>query len=219
MQLRPCIRSLFPDDIAGSELVDLAQASNLYEEEKALVTNAVPKRVVEFRAGRHCAREALSMLGRRPVPILAKNRAPIWPEGVVGAITHCDGFCGAVLAAQPLAKGIGFDALPANAVSAQAWTEIASSYEQRSTPTPVWRTIAFCAKEAIYKAQYALTHSWLGFQDVSIESFGPGMFRARLHRDVSHFGRGGDLIVGHYVEDQHVIFAGVYLAADSSRYY
>src|SRR5690242_7832438 len=98
MQLRASVRALFPTGVCGAELVDFSQASPLYLEESVLVKNAVEKRIAEFCAGRHCAREALRALGRTPGAILAEGRAPIWPDGVVGAITHCTGYCGAVVA-------------------------------------------------------------------------------------------------------------------------
>ncbi|MGX9147748.1 hypothetical protein [Mesorhizobium sp. 128a] len=42
----------------------------------------------EFGWGRHHAREALRHLGFAPVAILSRDRAPLWPSGVVGSISH-----------------------------------------------------------------------------------------------------------------------------------
>lgn len=212
MQLRPLVQSLFPSNVAGSELVDFSQASALHPEEELIVANAVDERIAEFRAGRHCAREALRRLGREPVAILAANRAPIWPEGVVGAITHCRGYCGAVVAPSFVASGIGFDAQRQNDVSAETWRLVASPVERASKLPEAWRTVAFCAKEALYKAQYSITRSWLGFEEVYIEPSGPGAFLAWLERDVPGVARRGEFVRGRYVEDQGFVFAAVYLS-------
>jgi 4'-phosphopantetheinyl transferase EntD len=212
MQLRPSIRSLFPPNVVGYELADFAQASALHPEEEILVANAVEERIAEFRAGRHCAREALRTLGREPVAILAANRAPIWPEGVVGAITHCKGYCGAVVASDSAASGVGFDAQIQNSVSAEIWVQIASPSERGDEAPEAWRTVVFSAKEALYKAQYSITQSWLGFEEVSIDASGPGTFRAWLERDVPGLARLGQFVPGRYVEEQGFVFAAVYLS-------
>ena len=213
MQLRPFVRSLFPASVCGAELVDFSQASALYPEESALVANAVEKRIAEFRAGRHCAREALRALGREPGAILADGRAPIWPDGIVGSITHCTGYCGAVVAGS-FASGIGFDAQTVRAVSLQAWSAIASPRELECDPLADWRTIAFSAKEAFYKAQYSITRSWLGFDEVSIEPLGVDAFRVRLQRDISVLGPYGTTFVGRYAQDDGLVFAAVCLRRD-----
>ena len=71
----------------------------LFPEEEALVAGAVTKRREEFAAGRNAARAALAGLGPPPCPLLrAGRRAPAWPQGIVGSITHCSGFCCAVVA-------------------------------------------------------------------------------------------------------------------------
>lgn len=211
MQLRASVRALFPASVCGAELVDFSQASPLHRAESVFVKNAVEKRIAEFRAGRHCAREALRALGREPGAILTEGRAPVWPDGVVGAITHCTGYCGAVVADHSFARGIGFDAQTDNAVSAELWTLIASPSERCRSLPPAWRTIAFSAKEAFYKAQYSITSSWLGFEEVSIEPLGTRAFRLQLEHDIPLLGCRGTLFPGDYIKDGGLVFAAVCL--------
>ena len=69
----------------------------------ALVEGASPERVAEFATGRHCAHGSpwRRSWGRRmPVCPSSPTRggAPVWPSGVVGSITHCTGWTGAVAA-------------------------------------------------------------------------------------------------------------------------
>jgi 4'-phosphopantetheinyl transferase EntD len=65
----------------------------LFPEEEAMVARAVGKRRREFSTARACARDALVELGEPPqaIPTGPKGE-PLWPPGVVGSITHCDGY-------------------------------------------------------------------------------------------------------------------------------
>ncbi len=71
---------------------------------------AIPARHQEFCLGRAAARAALQQLGRAPVPILrGPQREPLWPDGIVGSITHINGLALAALAERRLSTGIGID--------------------------------------------------------------------------------------------------------------
>jgi 4'-phosphopantetheinyl transferase EntD len=74
---------------------------------------AVPRRRAEFTTGRACARRALAELGVAPAAILSGDRRePLWPDGVVGAITHCAGFRAAAVGRATDYRSIGIDAEP-----------------------------------------------------------------------------------------------------------
>jgi 4'-phosphopantetheinyl transferase EntD len=153
------------------------------------VARAVPSRRAEFATGRACARRALACLGLPPRPIPAGRRGePRWPRGIVGSITHCAGYRGAVLARTSQVATIGIDAepnapLPEGVLGAislpweRAWVGRLAAAE----PAVHWDRLLFCAKEAVYKAWYPLAHRWLDFEDavVSVE-LETGRFRADL---------------------------------------
>ena len=49
------------------------------------------KRLSDFATGRYCAMKALEQFGIQDAIIpIGEDRAPIWPEGIVGSISHCD---------------------------------------------------------------------------------------------------------------------------------
>ncbi|MDK1493915.1 hypothetical protein QN219_28415 [Sinorhizobium sp. 7-81] len=80
-------------------------------EEESAVVSAVESRRREFAIGRTCARSALSKLGFPPCAIPGgPHRAPLWPSGIVGSITHCAGFCAAAVALQEDYVALGIDA-------------------------------------------------------------------------------------------------------------
>ena len=142
-------------------------------EEEPLIARSVAKRRNEFVTVRHCARMAMEGLGVPPAPILkGENGEPRWPGGVVGSLTHCDGYRGAVVGRSPAVRSVGIDAEPHGALPDRVLEAISLPAERReigALPDGLhWDRILFCAKEATYKAWFPLTERWLGFDDAHI---------------------------------------------------
>jgi 4'-phosphopantetheinyl transferase EntD len=142
-------------------------------EEEPLIARAVAKRRGEFVTVRHCARQALGELGLPPVPILKGDKGePCWPDGVVGSLTHCTGFRGAVVGRKVDVRSVGIDAEPHDVLPKGVLDAVSLPRERVELATlPAglhWDRILFCAKEATYKAWFPLTHRWLGFEDAHI---------------------------------------------------
>lgn len=166
-------RSLFPDGVVLETLEDLTLAEELSIPEQALVAKAVPKRVNEFRAGRHCARQALRRLGIDRFDLLAgPNREPLWPSGVVGSISHSDHYAAAAVAAVGNIQSLGIDLEQAKPLARGTLKIVATPDEiQMISDFPAnkpWDTLLFSAKEAFYKAWFPLTRSKLDFHDVLV---------------------------------------------------
>lgn len=142
-------------------------------EEEPLVARSVAKRRNEFVTVRHCARQALGELGVGPVPILKGDKGePCWPDGVVGSLTHCEGYRGAVVGRRADVRSVGIDAEP-HGVLPDGVLDAISLPAERSELTQLpaglhWDRILFCAKEATYKAWFPVTQRWLGFEDAHI---------------------------------------------------
>ncbi|MDN5586365.1 MAG: 4'-phosphopantetheinyl transferase family protein [Brevibacterium sp.] len=180
-------RALLPVTFAVEETDKDVSESELFPEEKVQVMDAVRSRRREFATVRVCARQALGKLGWPPVSILSgRRREPIWPEGIVGSMTHCDGYRAAAVASKTDAVAVGIDAeinepLPVEVVDlimagheAQALSILASS-----DPQIAWGRLLFSIKESIYKAWYPLTASWLDFAQCEV-SIGANTFTGRL---------------------------------------
>jgi 4'-phosphopantetheinyl transferase EntD len=87
------LASLLPPEVAVEEVFGDPEDAVLLPGEEAVVARAVDKRRREYTTTRHLARAALSRLGLPPVAIATGgNREPLWPAGIVGSITHCDGY-------------------------------------------------------------------------------------------------------------------------------
>jgi 4'-phosphopantetheinyl transferase EntD len=148
----------------------------LYPDEEAALGNAVEKRRREFVTARALAREALAGLGIPPRPIPAGSRGePLWPDGVVGSITHCSGYRACAVAHEEDLVTIGIDAEVDEPLPAKLLPDIALLEERHllgglahEDPSVSWDRLLFSIKESIYKAWFPLTGSWLGFEDASV---------------------------------------------------
>lgn len=137
------------------------------------MARAAPARLREYAAGRSAARGAMMLLGRTPAAILrGDDRAPIWPDGMIGSITHTDTDC---LAAVTQAAGLlGIDMERDGRVTGDLWPTILNHGEDSTHAT-----LIFAAKEAVYKAQYPLTKALFGFHRLHIRIDG-AQFHARF---------------------------------------
>lgn len=163
--------------------------AELFAEEEAALGNAVEKRRREFITARACAREALAQLGlpAQPIPTGARGE-PLWPQGVVGSITHCAGYRACAVAPVSELLTIGADAEVDDALPPGVLGDIALPEERRwieaaaaADPGTSWDRLLFSIKESIYKAWFPLTGSWLGFEDATVTvDREQGTFAARL---------------------------------------
>lgn len=181
-----------PDGPAYSELYSDPPDLAPLPEEEPLIAKSVAKRRNEFVTVRHCARVALGELGLPPLPILKGDKGePCWPDGVVGSLTHCTGFRGAVVGRATAVRSLGIDAephdeLPNGVLGAISLPEERAEIPRALPPGLHWDRILFCAKEATYKAWFPLTKRWLGFEDahITFEADGPeastGDFESRI---------------------------------------
>jgi 4'-phosphopantetheinyl transferase EntD len=209
----PSRRGTLVPGSAWAEMFCDASESTMFPTEAAVVAGAGAERRREFATVRYCARKALGRIGVPAVPILPDaDRAPRWPPGVVGSMTHCDGYRAAVVARSDDLRCVGIDAEPHDAMPADALGLVLRDDERARLRGPAdarpdlhWDRILFCAKEAVFKAWFPLTRRWLDFTDVSTTVLIDGTFEARLQADVDGFS--GRWIVAH----------GLVVAATSRR--
>jgi enterobactin synthetase component D / holo-[acyl-carrier protein] synthase len=170
------IEEILPPEVASAEAFDDDSSAVLFPEEEAVVSRAVAKRRGEFTTGRACARAALAKLGIPPAPILpGPRRAPQWPPGVAGSITHCDGYRAAAVALVRDVASVGVDAEPDDALPDGVLDRVSLARERAwlpglaaAAPGVSFDRLLFCAKESVYKAWFPLTGRWLGFEQAEI---------------------------------------------------
>jgi 4'-phosphopantetheinyl transferase EntD len=166
---------LVPDGVIARESDDATtwRASSL-PEEQAAVARASERRQLQHGTVRELARGALAELGVAPQPIFSgAQRQPLWPDGIVGSLTHCPGYCAAAVASADLVATVGIDAegdAPLTPGLVRRLTAPAELEALRwfDPDEGVRGKVLFSIKESIYKAWYPGTGRWLGFGDVEV---------------------------------------------------
>lgn len=183
------IEKILPAGVIAVEAREDETEACLFPQEELVVGGAVEKRRREFTTARMCARAALGQLGFPPAPILTGERGePLWPKGVVGSITHCEGYRACAVARSSKIVTVGIDAEPNAALPPRLLDDIARPRERpgllrlRSEfPQVHWDRLLFSAKESVYKAWFPLAGCWLGFEDAEVEiDASAGTFQATL---------------------------------------
>lgn len=182
------IEQILGEAVAAAEAFHDPADAGLFPEEETLLAHAVDKRRREFRTVRACARQALAELGLPPRPILAGERgAPQWPPGIVGSMTHCEGYRVAAVAWNTQVPAVGIDAEPHDSLPGGVLTAIALPAELRQVEWLAaqlkavrWDRLLFSAKESVYKAWFPMTRRFLDFDEADIQLRTDGTFTARL---------------------------------------
>jgi 4'-phosphopantetheinyl transferase EntD len=166
------------------------------------LAQAIPARLREYAAGRAAARSAM---GRAlPIPP-GPDRAPQWPPGWCGSITHTRTHCLAVAGRAETITGIGLDLEPADPLDPSLWSTVLRPEDCDALPDQspgLHAKVIFCAKEAAYKAQYPQSLSLLDFPDMTVTTTG-SHFTATFTKATPPFAKGRQihghiaLVAGH----------------------
>ena len=166
----------------GIRVAGVGQLPALHEiEEGILGSRAVERRRLAFTLGRAAARDALRELGVVDAELgdledVAIGRGPagepLWPAGVVGAISHAGDVAVAIVGRARDYAGLGIDieevsrdlspkvarliCRPAEI----AWVDVDAGLERL--------IMLFSAKEAVFKALFPIERVWLGFGDAEL---------------------------------------------------
>jgi 4'-phosphopantetheinyl transferase EntD len=219
----PLLQALFPPGVSAAQLLSPGLPEMLMSAEIAGLDNAWPKRTREFAAGRLCVRRAAADLGMAGFALpVGGDRAPQWPAGLAGSITHTDGFCGAVVTETRRYSALGLDAEVLGRATAEVWPQICSPselawLENLPEPDQAAATLLFAAKEAFFKCQYALTREWLEFDAVVVRFAGlggqHGTFSVQPRQSLALARHAAAPYPGHFRIDGGLVFAGMAITA------
>ena len=144
--------------------------------------SATVKRKAEFLTGRHCVKTCYNLLGVHPPtqPGIGEFKEPIWMKGYAGSISHCDSMAVAVVT-QNDKQSVGIDIEKwldvdqsnriKKVVCSAKELRLSSDFSSESK----FVTLAFSAKESLYKALYPCLKRFLNFDcceilNVNLES-------------------------------------------------
>ena len=192
-------RSLFPAEVAIAATDPRGAHPAPLPQEAVATARWAPTRLREFAAGRAAVRMAMADLRVPPCPVpVGADRAPVWPAGVVGSISHSRTACLAVLAGVDVEEDRPLDP----ELEETVLTAAERARLQGLTPAQRGRRakLIFSAKESAYKCQYPLSRTLLDFDAFEIVfDRGSGGFSAVFRRAVGPFPRGAALKGRHAV--------------------
>ncbi len=217
-------RSVLPTGlaVAARDPRIMPRAVNPFED--ALVRRAVPRRQAEFHAGRAAAHAAMLTLGVSPRPVLAgTDRAPLWPDGLTGSISHSTTACVAIIGLRADWAGIGVDIEEDTPLCPDLVPEICTAPEQHwlaglpATERGLMAKLIFSAKEATYKAQYPLSCALFGFDALCVKiDRVQARFSARFVYPQPPFAK-EVVLTGSYAHAAGVLVTGVTLGQSEAK--
>ena len=136
----------------------------------AELANAGRKRKAEHLAGRIAAAHALP---DHTVPGIGPSGEPLWPEGVSGSITHSGTQAIAVVTQYPALIGIDCETILSENEAREIKDGIIDTQEEPvlsrlGYPFALALTLAFSAKESLFKALFPRVQSWMGFESTRV---------------------------------------------------
>lgn len=172
--------------------------------ERHAIARAIPRRQREFAAGRQAAR--LAMRNALCVP-MGPDRAPVWPSGWTGSITHAGDM--AIAAVSRTARMVGIDLECDADLPADILESVLNTAERARLVDLRQARLIFAIKEAAYKAQYPITQQVLGFEAFEVRLEGD-RFEAVFQGDIGPFRR-GETLCGLFGHTEGLILAAVTL--------
>jgi 4'-phosphopantetheinyl transferase EntD len=156
-------RRILPSFVSVSAGPFLEDPAPLTARERRSAGEVDPARLRELENGRVHAKRALAMLGAAGAELaIGKDRAPRWPRGIVGSISHAsrrkEGYVAAAVARTRWAQRLGIDVEYEGALDPGVWSHVLTAGEvarllEQSPPTRLTEAqVIWCVKEAALKA-------------------------------------------------------------------
>jgi len=191
-------RALFGADIAVAATDPRTGHNKVLRQEAVAMERMAPVRQRSYAAGRVAAHTAMAGLGQPVHPVLmTPDRAPLWPEGLTGSISHSQSCCIAALGRKDQVHALGVDVEEDTKLDSDLVATVCTNSERAWLSTlprnraGIVAKLIFSAKECAYKCQYVLSKSLFGFEAFEITpDLDTGQFEATFMNDVPHFSAG-----------------------------
>lgn len=173
----------------------------------AELANAGRKRKAEHLAGRIAAAHALP---DHAVPGIGPSGEPLWPEGVSGSITHSGTQAMAVVVRHPTALvGIDCEAILAEREAREIQDGIIDAQEamcltRSGYPFAQALTLAFSAKESLFKALFPQVRTYMGFDFARVTALDEKTISLELSYPAGEYPEGTDFTLAWQTTDESV---------------
>jgi enterobactin synthetase component D len=188
----------------------------------ATLDGAVPKRRLQYAAGRHCALTALQRLGIHAVDLPRHaDGLPLWPAGVTGSISHCEDIACATVVKTDDATAAGLDV--ERIVSRRRASRVGPLVVDRDEllaaraaglDEALGVTLLFSAKETVFKCLFPIVRRWFGYSAARIRPHEDGSFDARLTMALTDGFPGGTTLTGRWTVSAGRVYTALFLTRD-----
>ena len=206
------MKNPFPDYVGYAAITpETARGFALSMQEIALLSpKAVKKRKDEFFLGRAACNSALKSIGiKNPGPVLkGSSSEPLWPEGIIGALSHCPGIAVCAVCYDNKLRGLGIDIeelagdMPQDVIKLvcidkeMEWVR-GEAYKMK---------MIFSAKEAAFKAFFPSVKMYMDFKDAELKwNERKALFDATLLKSYEPFEAGFSFEVGSIINSRYVL--------------
>jgi enterobactin synthetase component D len=146
----------------------------------------------DFLIGRICASKAYQLCFSEELLSLpvGESKAPVWPHGAVGSISHSRNMAGAAVAKKEDLLGVGIDFESRKRIKEETARIILTERDIKSVSGLSEHdhlTLIFSAKESLYKALYPVVRVFFGFNTAAVTSIDidSGSFTIELIGEIS----------------------------------
>ncbi|AYL50650.1 TPA: enterobactin synthase subunit EntD [Citrobacter freundii] len=166
------------------------------------------KRKAEHLAGRIAAVHALREYGIKTVPGIGGQRQPLWPQKLFGSISHSTSTALAVVSTHPV--GLDIEAIFTRQTAVELTGGIIDNSEQRilqlsPLPFQLALTLAFSAKESVYKTFSAQASELPGFASAKIVALTATHLTVQITPSFSQNLTGQEVNVRWFQHDENII--------------
>ena len=182
----------------------------------ARLMDMVEKRRCEYLAGRISAHIALERINIREEQVVrAESGCPIWPQGIIGSITHTDSLAISCVSRVENAVALGVDAeeILSDVLARELAPQLLTVQDKRCAtllPFNHFVTFIFSAKEAIYKALYPCVGVFFGFEAVSLVELNETVAVFEVQEHLSDQWQKGSIVKVNYVRTDSMIYSFVH---------
>ncbi len=170
-QTAPDVAGLFPDGVLTLVEHRDSWPTDLAPAEQAQLGDVCGKRLAEFAAGRNQARRLISTITGAAEPLLVGDyRQPLWPDGIIGSISHSDVFCAVAVASTRSISDLGIDVETLEALNPEVEDVVLTGAELVATASmESWAgKLIFSIKEANYKCCYHMVKAFIDFKQCEV---------------------------------------------------
>ncbi len=178
------------------------------------LANVAVKRQLEYAAGRIAARKAIEATGHNSeFPKTGDARQPLWPNGLVGSISHTDAIAVAVVALLDNFDGVGLDVERMQEIDLSTAEQFLTQRELTSladSANDIERFAllrAFSYKEALYKCVYPKIQKYIDFLEVELDYHEGRILASCVDEDHPASGLVSEIIGDSRIVGNHVISA------------